>query len=370
MIDDLPLVWYETINFKEAYSHGKSNKKLNFKTVMAKKKITIKDLAKIMGISVSTVSKALNDSYEISEKTKIKVRAYAKKYNYKPNKLAVNLKSGKTKNIGVIIPNVLNTFFTRVLYGIERITDEKNYNIITCLSRESHQKEIDNIEWLSNGSVDGLIVAIAEETEIKGDFKHIEDAISHGIPVVLYDRVNNAITCDKVVVDDVNNAYFATKHLIDINCKHIALVSSINFLSVGKNRAEGYKKAIREAFRKIKSKLIVEAGTDDLERKISTLLENEKVDGIFAIDEDAALAVLKIVKSKGYKIPHDIAVIGYANEKLANNLTPTLTTVNQHGITMGKSAASILMDRINNLKKDYFTEIIETSIEQRGSTLK
>jgi len=337
---------------------------------MEKKKITIKELAKILGISVSTVSKSLNDSYEISEKTKLKVQKAAKKYNYKPNRLAVNLKSGKTKNIGVIIPNILNTFFTRVLYGIERIAASEDYNIITCFSRESYQKEVANIELLSNGSVDGLIVAIAEESQIKDDFEHFKEAKADGIPMVMFDRVTDAVHCDKVVVDDFNNAFNTTKHLINLNCKRIALVSTIDLLSVGKLRTEGHKKAIENAFNKYDEKLVIKSNVDNVLQETIRLLNNEKIDGIFAIDEDASLAAIKAVKIEGYHIPNDISIIGYANEKIAENLTPTLTTVNQHGITIGKTAAKLLIDRLKNEKNEVVTKIIETNIDQRSSTKK
>lgn len=337
---------------------------------MGNKKITLKELAKILGISVSTVSKSLNDSYEISNKTKLRVQKMAKKYHYKPNRLAVNLKSGKTKNIGVIIPDILNTFFTRVLYGIERVAANEDYNIITCFSRESYQKEVANIELLSNGSVDGLIVAIAEESQIKGDFKHFKEAISGGIPMVMFDRVTDNIACDKVIVDDFNNAFNATKYLLYLNCKQIVLISTIDSLSVGKLRANGYKNAIENFSNNYNKKLVIKSNVDDVFQEIINLLDNEKIDGVFAIDEDASLAVIKAVKMKGYQIPNDISIIGYANEKIAENLTPQLTTVNQHGITMGKTAAKLLIDRLKNEKEEITTKIITTNIDQRSSTKK
>lgn len=337
---------------------------------MEKKKITIKELAKILEISVSTVSKSLNDSYEISEKTKLRVQKAAKKYNYKPNRLAVNLKSGKTKNIGVIIPNILNTFFTRVLYGIERIAASEDYNIITCFSRESYQKEVANIELLSNGSIDGLIVAIAEESQIKGDFEHFKEVISDGIPMVMFDRVTDVITCDKVVVDDFNNAFNATKYLLDLNCKKIALITTIDLLSVGKLRTKGYKNAVENSSNNYNKKFVIKSNVEGVLQEILNLLDNEKIDGIFAIDEDASLAAIKAVKIKGYQIPNDVSIIGYANEKIAKNLTPTLTTVNQHGITIGKTAAKLLIDKLKNKKEEVVTKIIETNIDQRSSTKK
>ena len=337
---------------------------------MENKKVTVKELAQKLGVSISTVSKSLNDSYEISESTKIRVKNLAKKYNYTPNRLAVNLKSGKTRTIGVILPSILSNFFTTVLYGIEKITNERNYNIITCISNESHEKEVTNTGILSNGSIDGLIVAIAEETLIKKDFSHFQDCINKGHPVVMFDRVTGSIECDKVVVDDFNDAYLASKHLIDLQCRNLALVSAIDFLSVGQMRVKGFAKAVEDGLGVIEQKLILKTNVASLEQEVMVLLDQHKIDGIFAVDEDSSLAVQKMAKLKGLKIPDDLAVIGYAGEKMAKNLSPTLTTVNQNGESIGEAAARILIDRLEGAEKEYVTEIISTNIEQRVSTEK
>jgi len=332
------------------------------------KKITLKELARILDFSISTVSKALNDSHEISDATKLKIQEVARQYNYKPNKLAVNLKSGKTRTIGVIIPSIQNNFFARVLYGIEKVATKANYNIITCISNESFKKEVSNIEVLANGSIDGFIVALAEETQIKQEFNHFKEAIQQGKPIVLFDRVTYSIDCDTVAIDDFDATYEATKHLINSSCKCVAIISTINYLSVGKLRIEGYKKAIKESFGSIDDQLIVIANTSNLDKKITHLLENDKIDGIFAVDEDAALAALRIAKSKGYHVPNDISIIGYVNKKIAVNVTPKLTTINQHGINMGKKAAKILIDKLENNTKDFEHKIIKSTLVERGST--
>ena len=190
--------------------------------------VTLKQLSKELNVSISTVSKALNDSHEIGKDTIKRVKELANYYNYKPNKIAVNLKSGKTKTIGVIIPSILNNFFAQVLFGIEKVAAKEGFDIITCISNESFKKEVSNVQVLSNGSIDGFIVAIAEQTQIKKDFKHFNQAIQQGTPIVMFDRVTDAINCDKVVVDDFEAAYQATKHLIDLKCKNLAIVSTID----------------------------------------------------------------------------------------------------------------------------------------------
>ena len=258
---------------------------------MERKKITVKELAQKLGVSISTVSKALNDSYEISDKTKKKVRRLAEKYNYKPNRLAVNLKAGSTRTIGVILPSILSNFFTAVLYGIEQVTNEADYSIITCFSNESFDREVTYVDILSNGAIDGLIVAIAEETQIKKDFSHFESCIEEGNPVVMFDRVTKSIECDKVVVDDFNDARMATQHLLDCGCRNLALVSAIDFLSVGKDRVKGFVSRLEEVQGSVDQGRIVRCGVSELEDHVDRILDDLPVDGFFAVDEDASLAI-------------------------------------------------------------------------------
>ncbi len=335
---------------------------------MERKQITVKDLAKILGVSISTVSKALNDSHEISKATKQKIQKVAKQYNYTPNKLASSLKSGKTRTIGVIIPSIKNRFFARVLFGIDSIATKENYNIITCISNESFKKEVTNVQVLANGSIDGFIVALAAETQIKQDFNHFKEAILQGKPIVMFDRVTEMIDCDKVTVDDFEDSYQATKHLIHSNCKHIAVISIIDHLSIGKLRIEGYKKALNESFHKIDPNLIIIANVSTLENKLIKLFQNKKIDGVLAIDEDASLAVLKIAKLNEFKIPKELSIIGYANEKIATNVTPTLTTINQHGVTIGETAAQILIDKLENNRPNFEQKVIKSTLVKRSST--
>jgi len=332
--------------------------------------VTLKQLAKELNVSISTVSKSLSDSHEIGETTKKKVQELAKLYNYKPNRIAINLKSGKTKTIGVILPSILNNFFAQVLFGIEKVAAKKGYDIITCISNESFKKEVANIQVLSNGSIDGFIVAIAEETQIKNDFNHFSEAIQQRKPIVMFDRVTDAINCNKVVVNDFDAAYRATKHLIDLKCKNIAVVSTIDYLSVGKLRIQGYEKAIKDSFKDFDKELQIKTDISNLDIAISDLLQNKKVDGIFCIDEDASLSAIKITKAKGYLIPKDISIIGFAHEKIATNVTPTLTTINQHGTKIGEKTAQILINQLENNNTNFKLKVIKSTIVYRDSTKK
>lgn len=337
---------------------------------MDNKKITVKELAQKLGVSISTVSKALNDSYEISDATKQRVKKLARKYNYKPNRLAVNFKSGKTRTIGVILPSIRSHFFTAVLFGIEQVTNKSDYNIITCFSNESHENEVTNTEILSNGITDGLIVAIAEETQINRKYSHFNDCISAGNPVVMFDRVTKSITCDKVIVDDFNDAYLATKHLVDLGCKKLALVSTIGFLGVGKTRVKGFKKAVEELLGDQQPQIILNTKVKKLEMQIKDLLDHHKIDGVLGVDEDSSLAIYRVSKTEGLKIPDDIAILGYTGKKLAKNISPAMTTINQNGVKIGKAAAKILISRLEGERADFVTKIVPTSIVHRDSTRK
>ena len=180
-----------------------------------KAKITLKDIARELEVSISTVSKALKNSEEISRDTKEKVQAFAKLYNYKPNNIAISLKNKRTKNIGVVIPDIVHHFFTTVIRGIEKYANARGYNVIVCLSEESFDKEVINMEMLANGSIDGFIMSLASQTQEKGDYNHLKEVTDQGIPVVLFDRITHEIDCDKVIIDDELGAYQATKKFID-----------------------------------------------------------------------------------------------------------------------------------------------------------
>ena len=253
-----------------------------------KKNITIKELSKILEVSISTVSKALNDSYEISDSTKERIKAAAKTYNYKPNKLAVNLKSGKTNTIGVVLPSIKNFFMSRVLRGIDSVIAKSNYNIIISITNESFDKEVQSVQTLSNGLVDAIIIAVSEETQIKKDFSHLSNLVGD-IPLLMVDRIVNSINCDKVLVDDYNAIFNAVSDLIFEGKKSIALVSSINNLNVGKLRTKGYLAAIQNK----QEPIVLEGQEGYIESELSKLIESNKIDAIMALDQESSLAAFR-----------------------------------------------------------------------------
>ncbi|MDO9039256.1 MAG: LacI family DNA-binding transcriptional regulator, partial [Lutibacter sp.] len=211
-----------------------------------KPRITLKKIAREFGVSISTVSKALKDSHEISEETRGKIKAFADYYHYKPNNLALQLRSQKTSVIGVIVPEIVHHFFSTVINGIEKYATEKGYNVMVCLSNESYEKEVSNMSVLTNGSVDGLIVSISRETQQNQNFKHFEAIIKDDFPLVLFDRINDDIECDKVIIDDVGGAFKATNHLVEIGAKRIALLTTQDFITVGSLRKRGYIKSLNK----------------------------------------------------------------------------------------------------------------------------
>jgi LacI family transcriptional regulator len=279
-----------------------------------KVKATLKQIAKELGVSVSTVSKALSDSPEISESTKVKIKEFAALKNYKPNSIAKNLKNQRTNTLGIIIPNILNPFFAKVFSGIEKRALERGYNVITGISNESQKKEEMMMEMLNNGTIDGFIISLAEETQSEKKYAHIKDILNSGTPIVMFDRVADEIKCDKVIVDDFDSAFDATNHLINIGCRKIALLSTIDNLSVGKLRHEGFKKAIESRNQTVDEELIIlENDIDVFETKLKDLLCSNKIDAIFALNEVASTVAFKLVLKKGFKIPEDINIIGFAD---------------------------------------------------------
>lgn len=339
-----------------------------------KAKATLKQIAKELNVSVSTVSKALNDSPEISELTKIKIKEYAKLKNYKPNVIGLNLKNRKTKTIGVIIPNILNSFFAKVFSGIEKIADKKGYNVIMCISNESLEKEAHTLEMLSNGTIDGFILSVSEEAQKLHEYNHFKEIINDGTPIVMFDRIAEGVECDKVVVDDFDSALNSTQRLIDLGCKNIALFSSVDNLSVGKLRAAGYLKALEKNNIPVNENLIIRTDSeDDLKDKIENIFDNNTIDGIFALEENDSVAALRIAIKKGFKVPEEISIIGFADGILASRrLSPSLTTVSQHGIEIGEVAAKLLINRLESKEENlpYETVVIKTKLKERESTRK
>ncbi len=337
-----------------------------------KRKVTLKQIAKELDVSISTVSKSLRNSLEISEDTRQKVQAFAKLYNYKPNNIALSLKNKKTKTICIIIPEIIHHFFATVISGVEHVANENGYNVLVCLSDESFDKEVINMEMLANGSIDGFIMSLSKETQQKKDFHHILEVINQGMPVVMFDRVTNEILCDKIIIDDAHAAYNATQFLIDKGLKKIALITTIDYVSVGKLRTDGYKKALKNNDIEANESLILKIeDTENFDHQIEELIQNNEIEALFAVNELFAVTALKIANKLGKKVPDDLSIIGFTDGIISKYSTPSITTVSQNGVKMGGKAAKMLIERLeseNDDEEQYKTEVIETELIEREST--
>lgn len=337
-----------------------------------KRKITLKDIARELDVSISTVSKALKNSQEISRDTKEKIQAFAKLYNYKPNNIAVSLKNKRTKNIGVIIPDIVHHFFTTVIRGIEKYANQRGYNVIVCVSDESFQKEVINMELLANGSIDGFIMALSAETQESGDFKHLEEVVEQGIPLVLFDRVTDEIQCDKVVINDEAAAMHATEKLISLGRRNIALVTTEDYLNVSAKRKKGYRSALLKNHLEFQERLVLEFPYDrEPQGEFLDFFKSGAIDAVLCVNEIFALRSMRAIQELGLKIPDDIAVIGFTDGILSKLSNPSLSAVAQHGDQMGETAAALLIDKIEappdkNLL--YSTEVISATLIEREST--
>ncbi|MFT4611003.1 MAG: LacI family transcriptional regulator [Glaciecola sp.] len=333
--------------------------------------VTLKHLSEQLNVSISTVSKALHNSDEISPDTIERVKALAKFLNYKPNRLAVSLKNSKTNTIGVIIPNILNHFFAKALFAIEQEATKQGYNIITCLSNELQSKEIDSLQLLSNGSVDGFIMSMAQETQVANKVDHINTILSQNIPIVLFDRVSEDIDCDKVIIDDFGAAYEATKHLLSEDRKHIVLVSDIDELSVGKLRANGYLQALSEAPNYKSEPVVVTTKKDkSIEEVIDQLfIDNSSIDAILSIDNTTGVVALQKALNLNYNIPKALSIIGFSDENVLQFTNPKLSTVSQHTLDIGKASVKMLINNLNDKTSvNSTTKTIKTNLVLRGTT--
>ena len=337
-----------------------------------RRKITLKHIAKELDVSISTVSKSLRDSAEISADTRQKVQAFAKLYNYKPNNIALSLKNKKTKTIGVIIPEIVHHFFATVISGVEQVANEKGYNVIVCLSDESFDKEVINLDLLGNGSTDGFIMSLSKETQQKKDFHHIQEVISQGMPVVMFDRVTNEVLTDKVIIDDQLAAYEAVQFLIDKDLKKIALITTVDYVSVGKLRTDGYLKCLKENNIEIDENLIFKI--EDIEHssdEISKLFDSQTFDAVVAVNEMFAVVALKEAHKRKIIVPSDLSVIAFTDGIISKYATPTLTTVSQNGVAMGRKSAEMLIEKLEMEETEteqYRTEVIPSHLVLREST--
>jgi len=337
---------------------------------MEKTQITIKDIAKQLNLSPSTISRALKDHPDISEKTKIAVRELASKLNYRPNTLARSLRQKRSNIIGVLIPQVTHHFFSSVLSGIEDVAYKKKFNVIISQSNENYQREVNNTYTLLQSQVDGILVSKTKETV---DYTHFEDVVKNNIPIVFFDRICANVNSDKVIVDDKNAAFEATEHLINIGCKKIAHFKGPKNLEISTKRLNGYLEALKKHSIPIYDSLIIESDTiEDGREAMQKLLADENIpDGIFAVNDMTAIGAMQKIKANNMRVPEDIAIVGFTNGIISQISDPKLSTIEQNAYQIGYRATELLIERIESKKNiENRTEIIPTKLIIRESSIR
>lgn len=332
--------------------------------------VTIKDIARELGISPSTVSKALKGHPDIAAETKKAVNDLVQKWHYKPDPIALSLKIGQSKTIGVIVPEIVHYFFSTVISGIEDEVYDTGYQVMFCQSNETYEREIRAVETLLSGRVDGILVSMAKTTF---EFGHFRKILDDGVPLVFFDRVCEEIETDRVIVDDEKGAYDAVNHLIKTGCRNIIHLAGPANLKIGQERKEGYIRAVTGAGLEVKKENIIRCDTaEDARLIVPQLLKRvPRPDGIFAVNDLTAAEALKIIKAAGLKIPADISVVGFTSGMISDITDPPLTSVEQHGYTIGREAARILIERIENRAPESpVTRIIQTLLVIKGTSRK
>lgn len=335
-----------------------------------KSNITIHDIAKILKVSPSTVSRALNDSNRISESTKKKVKELAKKLNYQPNIIATHLRTGKSKTIGVIVPHINRNFFSNIIGGIEVTASNSGFKVIIAQSRETLKKEIESINAFINARVDGILVSISVETNTVEHFNMVK---RHGIPLLFFDRAPDNFEASKVIINDFMGSYNAVKHLIESGYKKIAHFAGPQQLSIYRNRLAGYLQALKDSYIEIDEKyifydtIVFEKGYQACKEIFNSGL---KIEAIFSASDISALGAIQCIKKLGYKIPDDIAIVGFANEPFDEILEPGLTSVEQHSFEIGKKVTELLIEEIMQPKgvREYKTIVLEPELIIRDSS--
>lgn len=335
---------------------------------MNKPQITIKDIARELGVSPSTVSRALKDNPDISQGTRDAIHKYAREHNYQPNVLALNLRTSRSNTIGVIIPQIVHHFFSCVLSGIEEVAAKAGYNILIAQSNEQYDNEVRIAHSFLAARVCGVIASLAKDTS---QYDHYQKLLDNNIPIVFYDRICTGINTERVVVDDYAGSFAAVEYMIQTGCKRIFFYSAAPHLEISKNRRNGYLDAMK------KYKIPVDNGMirlcDTREHAITItpdLLEApNRPDGFFAINDETASGILYSCKVVGMKVPEEVSICGFTDGVIAQSTDPKLTTVEQHGEEVGKCAINLLIEKIDgSISIKSANKIVRTNLVVRGTT--
>ena len=332
----------------------------------------MKDIARELGISVATVSRALKDSPRISEERRKAIQAYAREHNFYPNAIGEALRHSRVmpqKIIGVIVPEFTHYYFSSILTGIEETAFARGYNIMVTQSGEQYEREVRICEIYHRYKVCGVIVSQAKDTR---NYDHYQKLLDAGIPMVFYDRICTGVNASRVVVDDYMGAYNAVTHLIETGCERIAFYGSPMQLEISKNRFNGYKDALLKHGLAVDERIVRVCDNRDEAEAITPeiLTLDHRPDGFFAVNDDTAIGILYTAKRMGFKVPEDISICGFTNGQRAIACDPMLTTVEQRGKRVGEEAAEILIDKVEGLSPMAKIEkrVVRTRLIIRGTT--
>lgn len=337
---------------------------------MADKKSTIHDIARALGVTASTVSRALNNNPRISEEMRRQVREMAARLGYEPNHIASALRRGHTDIIGVVVPTANRSFFSNVVRGVQAVAQTAGYNVIICQSNDSSAEEANIIDALLRLRVDGIIASIARESR---QFEHFRKVRQQGIPLVLFDRVNEDIGASTVVIDDQMGAYQATQHLVQQGYRRIGHFAGPQHLNIYKYRLRGYTDALEVAGMAVDGRLICTGNLDvtDGRRYMESLLAlSEPPDAIFSASDYAAVGAMQVLKERGISVPQDFGIVGFANELFTSFTDPGLSTVDQHSERMGEFAARLFLEEIESGAEAFLPHktVLTPTLIVRGSS--
>lgn len=331
--------------------------------------VNIKDLAKALNLSTSTVSRAFRGNSDINPKTKERILAMAKEMNYQPNHYASNLRDQRSHTIAVVVPELANNFFAQAINGIEKVAREKGYHVLIYRTGDDFEKEVSFINDLHNGRVEGIIMSASGESQNHNYLKALK---AKGIKLVFFDRVYDDIQASKVITNDYESSFLATKLLIEAGCKRPAYLVVNKKLSIGKMRMQGYLDAVKASSISFDEALIINCSNEAEEnyKILGEAFTALNPDGVFASVERLAIASYYTCQHLGLRIPEDVRIIGFSSLEIAPLLSPSLSTVTQPAYEMGTKAALLLFDSLNSskLNTDFETLILTSEIIQRKST--
>ncbi|MFT3993213.1 MAG: LacI family DNA-binding transcriptional regulator [Dysgonomonas sp.] len=335
------------------------------------KNITIKDIAKELNISIATVSRAISGDKNIRQETKKLVLEAVDKYGYKRNPVAINLKSGRTNTIGVIVPEMKTPFFSSIIEGIQNVMYPRGVKVIIAQSDENTEREKENLLLMESFMVDGIIIGICHKDKNKNEFKRL---IKKGLPLVFYDRIPNDIDVSKVIIDDYAKSFFLVEYLIRKGFKKIAHIVAPEYMQSSNIRFKGYRDALAKFKMPYDEQLVVKSlGMSFEDGVIATeqlIRKGIRVEAIFACTDTIAIGAMNYLQDNNIRVPDDIAVAGFSGTVLSKVVRPALTTVEQPLLKMGEMCADVLLEKINDSSIENRTVILDATIEYRASTEK